>query len=128
MIFKRIKSAGLPHNPYFIGSGTDAAVIDPRRDCQVYVDIAREHGLRVRYILETHRNEDYTIGSIELNHLTGARGHHGPGLDWKYGETLRDGQEITIGNLRLTAILTPGHTDESLSYILTDLSTGEHPV
>jgi len=59
VIFERVKSEGIAHNSYFIGSGNDAAVIDPRRDCQVYVDLAQQNGMRIKYILETHRNEDY---------------------------------------------------------------------
>jgi hydroxyacylglutathione hydrolase len=128
MIFERIKSAGIAHNSYLIGSGSDAAVIDPRRDCQVYADLAQQKGLKIRYIFETHRNEDYVIGSIELNTMTGAEIYHGPGLDWKYGNTLKDGQQFRIGRLRLTAIHTPGHTDESISYAVADLATGEATV
>lgn len=128
MIFERIKSEGVAHNSYLIGSGSDAAVIDPRRDCRIYIDLARQHGLRIRYIFETHRNEDYLIGSIELNSFSGAEIYHGPGLDWKYGNTLADGQEFQIGNLKLTALHTPGHTDESMSYALADLSSGEATV
>jgi hydroxyacylglutathione hydrolase len=128
LIFERIRSAGIAHNSYFIGSGSSAAVIDPRRDCQVYVDYAQGKGLKIKHIFETHRNEDYVIGSIELNNITGAEIHHGPGLDWKYGKTLRDGQQFRIGNLRLTAVHTPGHTDESMSYTVADLATGEATV
>jgi len=128
MIFERIKSEGIAHNSYLIGSGSDAAVIDPRRDCQVYIDLAQQRGLRIKYIFETHRNEDYTVGSVELNNFTGAKIYHGPGLDWKYGNTLREGQEFQVGSLKLTPIHTPGHTDESVSYVVVDLSTGEAPV
>jgi hydroxyacylglutathione hydrolase len=128
MIFERIKSEGIAHNSYLVGSGSDAAVIDPRRDCQVYIDLAQQHGLRIKHIFETHLNEDYVIGSVELNHFTGAEIYHGPGLDWKYGNTLEDGQEFKIGHLRLTALRTPGHTDESMSYVLTDLTSGEATV
>jgi hydroxyacylglutathione hydrolase len=128
MIFERIKSAGIAHNSYLIGAGSVAAVIDPRRDCQIYVDHAQEKALKIKYIFETHRNEDYVIGSIELNKMTGAEIYHGPGLDWKYGKTLRDGQQFLIGSLRLTAVHTPGHTDESMSYAIADLATGEATV
>jgi hydroxyacylglutathione hydrolase len=128
MIFERIKSAGIAHNSYLVGSGSDAAVIDPRRDCQVYVDSVQQKGLKIKYIFETHRNEDYVIGSVELNNITGAEIYHGPRPDWKYGNTLRDGQQFRIGRLRLTAIHTPGHTDESMSYAITDLATGEATV
>ena len=128
MIFERIKSEGIAHNSYFIGSSSDAAVIDPRRDCQIYAEIAQQHGMKIKHVLETHRNEDYVIGSLELNRLTGAEIYHGPGLDWKYGNTLKDGQVFQIGNLKLSAIHTPGHTDESMSYALSDLSSGEATV
>lgn len=86
MVFKRIKSAGIAHNSYLIGSDSEAVVIDLRRDCHIYIDLAQQYGLQIRYIFETHRNEDYVIGSIELNNLTGAEIYHGPGLDWKYGK------------------------------------------
>jgi hydroxyacylglutathione hydrolase len=128
MIFQRIKSAGIAHNSYLIGSGSEAAVIDPRRDSQIYIDLAQQHGLKIKHIFETHRNEDYVIGSIELNSTTAAPVYHGPGLDWKYGQTLKDGQVFQLGHLRLKAIHTPGHTDESMSYVLTDLATGEATV
>ena len=128
MIFERIKSEGIAHNSYLIGSGSEAAVIDPRRDSQIYVDLAQQHGLKIKDIFETHRNEDYVIGSLELSNSTGATIYHGPGLDWKYGNTLREGQEFKVGNLRLTAIHTPGHTDESMSYAIADLSSGKATV
>jgi hydroxyacylglutathione hydrolase len=128
MIFECIKSEGIAHNSYLIGSENDAAVIDPRRDCQVYIDLAQQKGLKLKYIFETHRNEDYAIGSVELNHFTEAEIYHGPGLDWKYGNILKEGQRFQIGKLKLTAIHTPGHTDESMSYAVADLSTGEATV
>ena len=128
MILEKIKSAGISHNSYLVGSGNEAAVIDPRRDCQVYVSLARRKGLKIKYIFETHRNEDYVIGSLELQNITGAEIYHGPGLDWKYGITLKDGQSFRIGDVRLAAICTPGHSDESMSYSLADLNTGEDAV
>jgi len=128
MVFERIKSEVIAHNSYLIGSENDAAVIDPRRDCQIYLDLARQNGLKIKHIFETHRNEDYVAGSIELNKLTGAEVYHGPGLPWKYGNTLADGQRFQIGKLRLTAIHTPGHTDESMSYAMADLTSGETTV
>ena len=128
MIFERIKSEGLAHISYFLGSDDAAAVIDPRRDCKVYLDLAQQHELEIQYIFETHRNEDFVIGSIELGHFTGAKIYHGSGLPFKYGETLKDGQAVRFGTLRLTAIHTPGHTDESVCYVLSDLTAGEEPV
>ena len=128
MIFERIKSEGLAHNSYFIGSGSTAAVIDPRRDTQVYLDLALQHEMKIKYILETHRNEDFVIGSLQLVKDTPAEIFHGPGLDWKYGSVLKDGQDLRVGKINVTAIHTPGHTDESLSYVITDLDSGKAPV
>ena len=123
MIFERVRSEGLAHISYFVSSGGEAIVIDPRRDCQVYVDLARREETSIRHVFETHRNEDYVIGSLELARLTGARIYHGPGLDFRYGESLRDCQEFLFGRLRVIAIHTPGHTDESISYVLIDLDS-----
>ena len=61
-----IKSEGLAHNSYFLSDNEEAAVIDPRRDCQIYTRLARKECAKIRYILETHRNEDYVVGSLEL--------------------------------------------------------------
>lgn len=128
MIFERVKSEGLAHISYFIGSDNEAVVIDPRRDCQVYMEIAQREGMKIKDIFETHRNEDYVIGSLELAHLTGAKIYHGSGLDFKYGTPLKDGQEFNFGKLRITAIHTPGHTNESMSYVLADLDVGEEAI
>lgn len=128
MIIETIRSEGLSHNSYFIGSKNEAIVIDPRRDCDTYIDIARQKEVKIRYIFETHRNEDYVTGSIELSSLTGAKIFHGPGQDWKYGNTLHNGEIFHIGSLMLTALHTPGHTDESMSYVLSDLLSGDKPV
>lgn len=128
VLFKRIKSEGLAHLSYFIGSGTEAVVIDPRRDASIYADIARNEGMKIKYILETHRNEDYVIGSLELQRMTGARIYHGRGVDFKYGEYVDEGQGIRFASLGLRAMHTPGHTDESMSYVLADLEAGEEPV
>jgi len=91
VIFERVKSEGLAHLSYFIGSENDAVVIDPRRDCRIYLDLARGEEMTIRYIFETHCNEDYVIGSLELASLTGAEIHNGSVLDFKYGEILKDG-------------------------------------
>lgn len=128
MKFERIKSEGLSHLSYFIGSGDEAVVIDPRRDCAVYTDIAGREGMKIKYILETHRNEDYVVGSRELENATGASIYHGPGIGFKYGNNLQDGQEIVFGSLKIAALHTPGHTDESMSYALADLDAGDETI
>ncbi len=128
MILEKVKSEGLAHISYFVGSDNEAMVIDPRRDCQVYINIARRKGMKIKNIFETHRNEDYVVGSMELANLIRAKVYHGPGLNFRYGDTLKDGQEFYIGETKMTAIHTPGHTDESMSYALVDLHSGEEPI
>ena len=117
MKIKTVKSEGLAHNSYFLSSGDEAVVVDPRRDCEIYTQLAKEECAKIRYILETHRNEDYVIGSLELQNLTEAEIAHSNALPFKYGEhNLFDGDTLSLGEARIRAIHTPGHTDESLCY------------
>jgi hydroxyacylglutathione hydrolase len=121
MLFERIESEGLSHYSYIIGYGATAAVIDPRRDCDIYVQTAAAHAMRIGHIFETHRNEDYVTGSLELAAVTGAQVWHADShLDYRYGKGVHDGQEWRIGPLKLTAVLSPGHTPGMMSYLLHD--------
>lgn len=121
MIFERIVSQGLAHYSYLIGDKNEAVVIDPRRDCQVYLEKATTEGMRIAYILETHRNEDYVIGSMELAGRTGAEIWHADGQwDYKYGKAVKDGQRWKAGRLEIEAIHTPGHTPGIMSYLMYD--------
>ncbi len=115
MLFRMIVSEGLSHYSYFIGSGTTAAVIDPRRDCRVYADLAAENGMQIRYIFETHRNEDFCSGSVALAAQTGADILHGSALPFRFGRPVHGGDRFRIGNLVAMVRETPGHTRESIS-------------
>jgi hydroxyacylglutathione hydrolase len=128
MIFERIKSEGLAHFSYFIGSNKEAVVIDPRRDCQIYFDLAKKEKMKIKYIFETHRNEDYVTGSSELSHITKSKIFHAPGLDFKFGVTIQDGQIFPFGKMKIIAIHTPGHTNESTSYTLFDQGLDDAPI
>ncbi len=121
MLFERIVSRGLAHYSYLVGDKFEAAVIDPRLDCEVYVEKASSEGMRIVHILETHRNEDYVVGSAELASRTGAQVWHADSqLDYKYGLTAEEGQRWKTGRLVIEAIHTPGHTPGSMSYLLRD--------
>lgn len=76
MLVKTIKSKGLAHNSYFLADGEEALVVDPRRDCTIYTELAKRECVKIKYVLETHRNEDYVIGSLELQNLTDAEIAH----------------------------------------------------
>jgi len=121
MLFERIESKGLAHYSYLIADGTQAVVIDPRRDCDIYVKRTVQEGFRIATILETHRNEDYVVGSVELAARTGAEIWHADWeLPYEYGQAVEDGQTWQVGRLRIRAIHTPGHTPGSMSYLLHD--------
>jgi hydroxyacylglutathione hydrolase len=126
MLFERIVSRGLAHYSYLIGDKNEATVIDPRRDCDIYEEKASSEGMRIVHIFETHRNEDYIIGSVELASRTGAEIWHADGQwDYAYGQATKDGQTWKVGRLEIQAINTPGHTPGSMSYLLYD--SGELP-
>lgn len=128
MFLEKIKSEGLAHLSYIVGHGGQAAVIDPRRDCAIYVEIAHRNGARITHIFETHRNEDYVIGSRDLARRTGAEIYHGKNLDFAYGQPVAEGDAFELGDVRLTILETPGHTFESISIALADKSFGNRPV
>jgi len=124
MLFERIEAKGLAHNSYIVGDGSQAVVIDPRRDCDIYVELAAREGIRITHILETHRNEDYVIGSLELASKTGAEVLHSAydELPYAYGGRISEGDKLRIGALRLEPLHTPGHTRGHMSFLLRDPS------
>jgi len=96
-------------------------VVDPRRDTDVYEDWLVRFGYRLRYILETHRNEDCLAGSLVLAERTGAEvWHTDRELDYQYGRPAEYGQEWSLGNLRVRGVETPSHTPGHMSYLLHD--------
>jgi hydroxyacylglutathione hydrolase len=106
-----------------------AAVIDPRRDVDVYLAAAAERGWRISHVLETHLHNDYISGGPELAALTGARHVIGAGAQPSYEhQPARDGDAIDIGSLRFTALDTPGHTPEHVAYMLADRSRADDPL
>ncbi|HMB38974.1 MAG TPA: rhodanese-like domain-containing protein [Wenzhouxiangellaceae bacterium] len=130
MFVEKIKSEGLAHLSWVIGSDGKAAVIDPRRDCEVYAEIAARNGCRITHIFETHRNEDLLSGAAVLAERTGAAVLHGPNAagDVVYADTARDGDEFEIGSALVRVLETPGHTDDSLSLAFYDPAFGEDAV
>ncbi len=128
MFLEKIKSEGIAHMSYMLGSGNSAAVIDPRRDVDVYLDIARKQSVNITHIFETHRNEDYTIGSVPLSDKTGAEVYHGNATDFRYGNPVSEGDEFQVGDLSLKILETPGHTFESISIALFDPNFGDKAV
>lgn len=130
MFIEKIKTEGLGHLSYLIGDGGKAAVIDPRRDCDAYMKLADARECQITHIFETHRNEDLVSGAAVLSVLTGATVYHGPNAagDVAYAETAREGDSFRFGSLRLEVMETPGHTDDSLSFVLFDQDFGQDAV
>jgi len=121
MLLERIVSAGRAHYSYLIGDKNLALVIDPKRDVDDYIRMATEAGMRIAFVLETHRNEDYFVGSMELAVRTEAEVWHADGQwDYQYGHTITTGQRWKVGRLEIEALATPGHTPGSMSYLLRD--------
>lgn len=123
-VFERIKTEGIAQVSYLIGDDgvQGAAVIDPRPDVDVYIDIARHYGVAITHIIETHIHADFMSGSRELaRRLGGVPIYASVEGDASYGfdvEGVRDGDRFEIGNVRLTARHTPGHTPEHLAYMV----------
>ena len=122
MLLEKIKTPGLSHLSYLVGSGGQAAVIDPRRDCAIYIEKARAAGLEITQIFETHRNEDLVSGAPILAAMTGATVLHGPNPEQPvvYAETVYNDDCFSIGQLEIRVLETPGHTDDHLAYALFD--------
>jgi hydroxyacylglutathione hydrolase len=119
MFFQRIKTPGIAHVAYVVGDCGEAAVVDPRRDVDEYLKAASREDLTIKYVIETHRQEDFVMGSAELAKITGARIINGRHSLFGHGDIrLGDGEEISFGNMRLRALHTPGHTPESMCYAL----------
>ena len=116
----------LAHASYLVGSEGVAAVIDPQRDVDIYIDAAKEKGLKIEHIIETHLHADFVSGHHELAERTGARIYLGEGSGAAFPHVeMKDGDSIQFGNCRLDFMQTPGHTLESVCIALTDL--GEPP-
>jgi hydroxyacylglutathione hydrolase len=127
VLFETVVSEGIAHNSYIIGSGGSAAVIDPRRDCERYLEIADRAEVMITHIFETHRNEDYVVGSRELSARCGAGIFHGANLPFSYGNPVREGDTFRFGSLELSVLETPGHTEESISLVVRDHDISPDP-
>ncbi len=128
MFFRRIKSSGVAHNSYVVAHEGEAIVIDPRRDVDVYLDLANDHGFRITTIVETHRNEDYVIGSTALRAATEAEILHSKATDFGYGTAVGDGDRCGVGKIEMRVLETPGHTPDSLTFVVADRRSGDAPL
>ena len=130
LIFKQYYLSCLAHASYLIGdnaAGT-AAVVDPQRDVQQYVDEAAAHGLEIRHVILTHLHADFLAGHLELRDAVGAGIYLGAQANAEYAFTpLKTGDRIVLGRVTLEARETPGHTPESISVLAFDGADAEAP-
>lgn len=121
MILETVEARGLAHLSYLVGDerAGACAVVDPRRDISVYLEIARRHNVRITHILETHIHADFVSGSRELAAQTGAPICVGAADEYGFEhQPLQDGDTLEVGSLRLTALHTPGHTPEHVCFLI----------
>lgn len=119
MLFERIKTPGIAHVAYLVADSGRAAIIDPRRDVDGYLQMLAAHDLSLEYVIETHRQEDFELGSASLREITGARIVSGAHDLFAHSDIrLKDGESLKLGGLTFKALHTPGHTPESTSYAL----------
>jgi hydroxyacylglutathione hydrolase len=121
MYIEQIYTNCLAHAAYYIESGKEAAVIDPLRDPEPYIQLAKERGATIKYVLETHFHADFVSGHIDLANKTGAIIVFGPNATPEYKAYIADdGELLVLGDTHLKILHTPGHTIESTSYLLLD--------
>jgi glyoxylase-like metal-dependent hydrolase (beta-lactamase superfamily II)/rhodanese-related sulfurtransferase len=128
MYFKQFYLGCLAQASYMIGSKGVAAVVDPRRDVDEYIDEARREGLAIRYVVETHLHADFVSGHRELAERTGAQVVFGKQAGAAFPHrAVGEGDEVRIGDVVLRFLETPGHTPESLSVLVIDTSASPEP-
>ncbi len=128
MYFEQFYLGCLAHASYMFGSDGQAAVVDPQRDVDIYVEAAKKQGLEIRYIFETHLHADFVSGHKELAARTGATIYVGKVADASYPHVgLVDGAQVQVGRCQVNVLATPGHTLESLCLLLTDEDKSQTP-
>jgi glyoxylase-like metal-dependent hydrolase (beta-lactamase superfamily II)/rhodanese-related sulfurtransferase len=128
MYFKQFYLGCLAHASYLIGSEGEAAVVDPQRDVDQYIEEAEAQGLKIKYVIETHLHADFVSGHRELAARTGAEIVFGQKAGAVFPHrAAKDGDEIRIGKVVLRILETPGHTPESISILVTDTTVSDQP-
>lgn len=118
----------LAHASYMVGSECVAAVIDPQRDVDIYLEAAAQKGWKIEHIIETHVHADFVSGHRELAERTGARIYLGEGSGAEFPHVaVKDGDELNFGNCHLKFLQTPGHTVESICILMNDASQPDRP-
>ncbi|MGX7666027.1 MBL fold metallo-hydrolase [Flavobacterium pedocola] len=129
MKIEQIYTGCIAHAAYYIENNGEAAIFDPLREVQPYIDKAAKDNAKIKYIFETHFHADFVSGHLDLSKKTGAQIIYGPTAKPNF-ETIiaEDNQEFKIGNVTIKALHTPGHTLESTTYLIIDENGKEHGI
>ena len=127
MYIQQLYTNCLAEAAYYIESNGEAAIIDPIRETEPYVALAKQRGAKIKFIFETHFHADFVSGHIDLANKTGAEIVYGPLAETNYKvRNVNDNEELKVGDLTIRALHTPGHTPESTCFLLLDESYQEH--
>jgi hydroxyacylglutathione hydrolase len=129
MYIQQLYTGCLSEAAYFIESEHEAAVIDPMRDIEAYLQLAQERKATIKYIFETHFHADFVSGHIDLSKATGAPIIYGPDTHANFPvHVSKDGEEFSLGKIKIQVLHTPGHTLESSCYLVKDEKGKDHAI
>lgn len=129
MFIKQLYTGCISEAAYYVESKGEAAIIDPLRDIDVYLELANERKAKIKYIFETHFHADFVSGHLDLAKATDAPIVYGPGTVTKFAAHIaKDGEKFSIGDITIEVLHTPGHTLESSCYLLKDETGKDHCV
>lgn len=129
MYIQQLYTNCLAEAAYYIESEGEAAIIDPLRETEPYVSLAKDRGATIKYVFETHFHADFVSGHIDLSREVNAPIIYGPGANTAYEVyNAKDGEEFNLGKVRVRVLHTPGHTPESSCYLLLDENGKEHAI
>ena len=128
MIIQPFFTKGIAHSSYLLGGSNTCAIVDPRRDVDIYIDAAKSLGMRITHILETHLHADFVSGHVDLAKKTGGVIYAPKSGNCKFDHVgLSKGDELKIDDMVLCVLETPGHTPEHITYVVTDEARGTEP-
>ena len=129
MNIEQVYTSCLAQGAYYIESNGEAAIIDPLRETQLYIEKANGDNAKIKYVFETHFHADFVSGHLDLAKQTGATIVFGPGAETDFEiHSAKDNEEFKVGNVIIKALHTPGHTLESTTYLLIDENGKDHAI
>lgn len=128
MIVQQFFVKGIAHSSYLLGGTKTCAIIDPRRDIDIYIDAAKSLGMKITHILETHLHADFISGHMDLAEKTGATIYAPKAAQFAFDHAaLVEGDTFDLEDVKISVLDTPGHTPEHISYVVVDRARGPEP-